>query len=56
MGQYEKLEMVVTELANMSEEQRHSLLTMNFNELKGLQGEELRKRLSKSNLMAAFLI
>ena len=46
----EKLEMVVTELANMSEEQRQSLLTMNFNELKGLQGEELRKRLSKVQL------
>lgn len=46
----EKLELIVQELANMPEQQRNALLNINFSDLKGLQGDELRKRISKFGL------
>lgn len=46
---FARIENIVKELSNLPEAQRSAILKLNFNELKGLEGEELRQRLSKTS-------
>ena len=48
MANYATIEKIVKELSHLPEKQRSAIFKLNFNELEGLSGEELHKRLSKS--------